>query len=168
MATDMYRFSVSLDDETRQALDDFRFENRFIHQSTATLYLIQLGLQVDKVLSTAKDEKEFVRQMKAIYEKDIPAQEDIDDTEKPYTAYARIGVALDLSEKEYESWMKGFAGESVRAKADYCDMPDDIAAQFLDQGFLIENESYIIENLEGLLITKEGKQVNHKSNERVR
>ena len=45
MATDRPRYTVSVDNELFQQIENFRFENRFQTRSEATVELIRLGLQ---------------------------------------------------------------------------------------------------------------------------
>lgn len=45
MATDKPRYTVSVDDELFQQIEDFRFEHRFQTRSEATVELIRLGLE---------------------------------------------------------------------------------------------------------------------------
>lgn len=45
MATDKPRYTVSVDNELFQKIEDFRFENRFQTRSEATVALIRLGLE---------------------------------------------------------------------------------------------------------------------------
>lgn len=45
MATDKPRYTVSVDNELFQRIEDFRFENRFQTRSEATVELIRLGLE---------------------------------------------------------------------------------------------------------------------------
>lgn len=45
MATDKPRYTVSVDDELFQRIEDFRFEHRFQTRSEATVALIKLGLE---------------------------------------------------------------------------------------------------------------------------
>ena len=45
MATDRPRYTVSVDSELFQRIEDFRFKNRFQTRSEATVELIRLGLQ---------------------------------------------------------------------------------------------------------------------------
>lgn len=45
MATDLHRYSISLDDETFDKVENFRYEERFPTRSSATLELIKLGLE---------------------------------------------------------------------------------------------------------------------------
>ncbi len=45
MATKRQRYMISVDDETFQAIENFRFENRFPTRSEATAELIKLGLE---------------------------------------------------------------------------------------------------------------------------
>jgi metal-responsive CopG/Arc/MetJ family transcriptional regulator len=45
MATDKPRYTVSVDDELFQKIEDFRFERRFQTRSEATVELIRLGLK---------------------------------------------------------------------------------------------------------------------------
>lgn len=45
MATDKSRYTVSVDDELFQRIEDFRFEHRFQTRSEATVELIRLGLE---------------------------------------------------------------------------------------------------------------------------
>ncbi|MGN0483941.1 MAG: ribbon-helix-helix domain-containing protein [Lachnospiraceae bacterium] len=44
MATDKPRYTVSVDPELFQKIEDFRFEHRFQTRSEATVELIRLGL----------------------------------------------------------------------------------------------------------------------------
>lgn len=45
MPTEKPRYTVIVDEEMLQAIDDFRFENRYPSRSAATLELIRLGLK---------------------------------------------------------------------------------------------------------------------------
>lgn len=45
MATNKPRYTVSVDNELFQQIEDFRFENRFQTRSEATVELIKLGLE---------------------------------------------------------------------------------------------------------------------------
>lgn len=45
MATDRARYTVSLDDELFNRVEDFRFEHRYQTRSEATVELIRLGLE---------------------------------------------------------------------------------------------------------------------------
>ena len=46
MATDKPRYTVSVDKEMFQAIEDFRFEHRYQTRSEATVELIRLGLEM--------------------------------------------------------------------------------------------------------------------------
>ena len=46
MATDRPRYTVSVDNELFQQIEDFRFERRFQTRSEATVELIRLGLGI--------------------------------------------------------------------------------------------------------------------------
>lgn len=48
MATDRPRYTVSVDNELFQQIEDFRFEHRFQTRSEATVELIRLGLKALK------------------------------------------------------------------------------------------------------------------------
>lgn len=48
MATDRPRYTVSVDNELFQQIEDFRFEHRFQTRSEATVELIRLGLEALK------------------------------------------------------------------------------------------------------------------------
>lgn len=45
MATNKQRYTVSVDNELFQQIEDFRFEHRFQTRSEATVELIRLGLE---------------------------------------------------------------------------------------------------------------------------
>lgn len=45
MATDKHRYTVSVDDELFQKIEDFRFDHRFQTRADATTELIRLGLE---------------------------------------------------------------------------------------------------------------------------
>lgn len=55
MATDKPRYTVSVDNDLFQKIEDFRFERRFQTRSEATAELIRLGLEaLEKELETEK------------------------------------------------------------------------------------------------------------------
>ena len=56
MATEKPRYTVSVDDELFQRIEDFRFENRYQTRSQATVELIRLGLESLKREQTAQAE----------------------------------------------------------------------------------------------------------------
>ena len=59
MATDRPRYTVSVDNELFQQIEDFRFERRFQTRSEATVELIRLGLeQLKKEEAAAKEARE--------------------------------------------------------------------------------------------------------------
>lgn len=59
MATDRPRYTVSVDNELFQQIEDFRFERRFQTRSEATVELIQLGLEsLKKEREQQKDQAE--------------------------------------------------------------------------------------------------------------
>ena len=43
--TDKHRYTVSVDEELFQKIEDFRFENRYQSRAEATVELIRLGLE---------------------------------------------------------------------------------------------------------------------------
>lgn len=45
MATDLHRYSISLDDDTFEQIENYRYDNRFPTRSSATVELIKLGLE---------------------------------------------------------------------------------------------------------------------------
>ena len=53
MATNIMRYTVSVDIELFQQIEDFRFERRFQTRSEATVELIRLGLESLKKGGTA-------------------------------------------------------------------------------------------------------------------
>jgi metal-responsive CopG/Arc/MetJ family transcriptional regulator len=48
MATEKPRYSITLDDELFEQVENFRFENRFQTRNQATIELIKLGLEAVK------------------------------------------------------------------------------------------------------------------------
>jgi len=48
MPTEKPRYTVTVDEELMQKIDDYRFENRFPSRSAATLELIRLGMEALK------------------------------------------------------------------------------------------------------------------------
>lgn len=54
MATNKPRFSITIDNETAEALDDYRFGNRINSKSEAVAELIRLGLEAAKEREAAK------------------------------------------------------------------------------------------------------------------
>lgn len=57
MATERSRYTVSVDSEMFQQIEDFRFENRFQTRSEATVELIRLGLEALKREQARKEEE---------------------------------------------------------------------------------------------------------------
>lgn len=58
MATQRKRYMISVDDEMFNAIEDYRFEQRFQTRSEATTELIRLGLEhIQKEKEDAKREK---------------------------------------------------------------------------------------------------------------
>ena len=45
MPTEKPRYTITLDEEMLQKIDDFRFENRFANRTQATLALIRIGME---------------------------------------------------------------------------------------------------------------------------
>lgn len=45
MPTEKPRYTVIVDEELLERIDDFRFENRYASRSAATLELIRLGME---------------------------------------------------------------------------------------------------------------------------
>lgn len=58
MTTNKQRYTVSVDNELFQQIEDFRFENRYQTRSEATVELIRLGLKsLIKEQAEAKDKE---------------------------------------------------------------------------------------------------------------
>lgn len=57
MPTEKPRYTVIVDEELLEKIDDFRFENRYPSRSAATLELIRLGMEALKE-EQGKDDKE--------------------------------------------------------------------------------------------------------------
>ena len=55
MATDRPRYTVSVDNDLFQQIEDFRFERRFQTRSEATVELIRLGLESLKKEQEARE-----------------------------------------------------------------------------------------------------------------
>ena len=55
MATDKPRYTVSVDNDLFQRIEDFRFEHRFQTRSEATVELIRLGLEA-LIMEQAEEE----------------------------------------------------------------------------------------------------------------
>ena len=71
MATDRPRYTVSVDNDLFQQIEDFRFERRFQTRSEATVELIRLGLEALKkdppdLLLTAWEEERALPMSRAI------------------------------------------------------------------------------------------------------
>lgn len=73
MATDRPRYTVSVDNELFQQIEDFRFEHRFQTRSEATVELIRLGLEALKKEQAAQKQEEALR-------RDPPAGAGSDDS----------------------------------------------------------------------------------------
>jgi metal-responsive CopG/Arc/MetJ family transcriptional regulator len=56
LATERHRYTVSIDNDLFQKLEDFRYSNRFQTRSEATVELIRLGLEaMDKEQTEQKE-----------------------------------------------------------------------------------------------------------------
>lgn len=59
MPTEKPRYCITVDEELLKKIDDFRFENRFVSRSAATVELIRLGMeQLEKESKDASKAKE--------------------------------------------------------------------------------------------------------------
>lgn len=56
MATDRSRFTISVDDDTYDAIEEFRYRNKFSTRSKATEQLLRLGMQ--ELLKQEEQKKE--------------------------------------------------------------------------------------------------------------
>lgn len=56
MATNRPRYTVSVDDELFQRIEDFRYKHRYQTRSQATVELIRLGLEALKKEQTEKND----------------------------------------------------------------------------------------------------------------
>lgn len=45
MPTEKPRYTITVDEELLKRIDDFRFENRYVSRSAATLDLIRIGIE---------------------------------------------------------------------------------------------------------------------------
>jgi metal-responsive CopG/Arc/MetJ family transcriptional regulator len=57
MATDKARYTVSVDDDLFQRIEDFRYQNRYATRSEATAELIRIGLDVLRKSGSIDDVK---------------------------------------------------------------------------------------------------------------
>ena len=55
MATEKPRYSITLDEEMFQEIEDFRFEHRFQTRNQATIELIRMGLEALKKQQKKKE-----------------------------------------------------------------------------------------------------------------
>lgn len=74
MATKRPRYMISVDDEMFNAIEDFRFENRFQTRSEATAELIRLGLEA---LNKDSNKSKFVE--KGVDEKQLKHQNNLEE-----------------------------------------------------------------------------------------
>ena len=59
MATERPRYTVSVDKDLFEKIENFRFENRFQSRSEATVELIRLGIEsLEKEKSSTSDKQE--------------------------------------------------------------------------------------------------------------
>ena len=57
MPTQKPRYTVIVDDDLMKKIDDFRFENRYVSRSAATLELIRLGFrELENQIGTKKEQ----------------------------------------------------------------------------------------------------------------
>lgn len=66
MATNRPRYTVSVDDELFQRIEDFRYEHRYQTRSQATVELIRLGLEALKKEQTEKNDASGLRHLSEI------------------------------------------------------------------------------------------------------
>lgn len=59
MPTEKPRYTITLDEDMLQKIDDFRFENRFPNRTQATLELIRIGME-----ALEKQQKEELEQLR--------------------------------------------------------------------------------------------------------
>ncbi len=59
MSTDKPRYSITVDDELLQKIDDFRFEKRYQSRSSATVDLIRLGIEALEKKPISQKQGEF-------------------------------------------------------------------------------------------------------------
>ena len=64
MATEKPRYTVSVDKEMFQQIEDFRFEHRYQTRSEATVELIRLGLEALKKENAAHEENKEPKEEK--------------------------------------------------------------------------------------------------------
>lgn len=57
MPTEKPHYTIVVNEELLQKIDDFRFENRYASRSAATLELIRLGLEVIEKQKSLQDSK---------------------------------------------------------------------------------------------------------------
>lgn len=57
MSTDKPRYSITVDDELLQKIDDFRFEKRYQSRSSATVDLIKLGIEALEKSQSVKNKE---------------------------------------------------------------------------------------------------------------
>lgn len=57
MSTDKPRYSITVDDELLQKIDDFRFEKRYQSRSSATVDLIRLGIEALEKSQSVKNKE---------------------------------------------------------------------------------------------------------------
>ena len=62
MSTDKPRYTITVDDETFQKIENFRFDNRFQSRSVATLELVKMGMDTleQAARQTGLSEKELL------------------------------------------------------------------------------------------------------------
>lgn len=64
MATDKPKFTVIVDNELMKAIDDFRFENRYMSRSAAAADILRLGLEA---LKKEKEDQSYLSGEAAAY-----------------------------------------------------------------------------------------------------
>ena len=57
MPTNKPRYTITLDAELLQKIDDFRFENRFPNRTQATLELIRIGIAALEKENESRDDR---------------------------------------------------------------------------------------------------------------
>ena len=73
MATDKPRYTVSVDNELFQQIEDFRFANRYQTRSEATVELIRRGLET---LKKEREEQDKIQSELDAYRAELEAERD--------------------------------------------------------------------------------------------
>lgn len=155
MSTDMYRFTVSMDDRLKERVLDFYYTERFRHRSNATAYLMTQGLDLEDALNQSASKEEFLSWAEEVYKS---REMDLDQETKKgdsFEVWARVGMRLQLSEEEFSQLLALDVLEYNESDVggNGLTLSDELIDLFVSRG-IPDGDSYIPDAGDGLTINR--------------